>query len=91
MSASANFVTSGQLRYLRACMVCSVVMTYSVSSLPRLYENPPARADIKTKETRKRRREKGARNRNCAGVTGNEFVLMERKRQRFRDEGCPNC
>lgn len=24
-------------------------------------------------------------------MTGNEFVLMERKRQRFRDEGCPNC
>lgn len=32
MSASANFVTPGQQRYLRACMVCSIVMTYSVSS-----------------------------------------------------------
>lgn len=33
MSSSANFVAPGQQRYLRACMVCSVVMTYSVSSL----------------------------------------------------------
>lgn len=31
MSQSANFVAPGQARYLRACMVCSVVMTYSVS------------------------------------------------------------
>jgi hypothetical protein len=33
MSASANFVTTGQQRYLRACMVCSIVMTYSVGAL----------------------------------------------------------
>jgi transcription elongation factor SPT4 len=26
----SNFVTPGQQRYLRACMVCSIVMTYSV-------------------------------------------------------------
>ncbi|KHN94642.1 Transcription initiation Spt4-like protein [Metarhizium album ARSEF 1941] len=28
----SNFVTPGQQRYLRACMVCSIVMTYSVRS-----------------------------------------------------------
>jgi len=28
---SANFVAPGQQRYLRACMVCSIVMTYAVS------------------------------------------------------------
>ncbi|KAL2889519.1 Transcription elongation factor spt4 [Ceratocystis lukuohia] len=26
---SINFVTPGQQRYLRACMVCSIVMTYA--------------------------------------------------------------
>ncbi|KAK7409690.1 transcription elongation factor spt4 [Neonectria punicea] len=29
MSTSANFVTPGQQRHLRACMVCSIVMTYT--------------------------------------------------------------
>lgn len=33
MSTSANFVAPGQQRYLRACMVCSIVMTYSVRPL----------------------------------------------------------
>jgi transcription elongation factor SPT4 len=28
---SENFVAPGQHRYLRACMVCSIVMTYAVS------------------------------------------------------------
>ena len=31
---SANFVAPGQQRYLRACMVCSIVMTYAVSITP---------------------------------------------------------
>ncbi len=31
---SANFVAPGQQRYLRACMVCSIVMTYAVSIIP---------------------------------------------------------
>ncbi|KAI9158756.1 putative Transcription elongation factor SPT4 [Paramyrothecium foliicola] len=30
MSSSANFVPPSHQRYLRACMVCSIVMTYSV-------------------------------------------------------------
>lgn len=34
MSSSANFVAPGQQRYLRACMVCSIVMTYSVRGIP---------------------------------------------------------
>ncbi|KFA60929.1 hypothetical protein S40285_05778 [Stachybotrys chlorohalonatus IBT 40285] len=29
MSTSANFVPPSHQRYLRACMVCSIVMTYS--------------------------------------------------------------
>lgn len=29
--SSTNFVSPGQQRYLRACMVCSIVMTYNVS------------------------------------------------------------
>lgn len=29
-TAMSNFVTPGQQRYLRACMVCSIVMTYAV-------------------------------------------------------------
>ena len=31
---SANFVAPGQQRYLRACMVCSIVMTYAVRQPP---------------------------------------------------------
>lgn len=27
---SENYVAPGQQRYLRACMVCSIVMTYAV-------------------------------------------------------------
>jgi hypothetical protein len=30
---SENFVAPGQQRYLRACMVCSIVMTSAVSDL----------------------------------------------------------
>lgn len=30
-TAMSSFVTPGQQRYMRACMVCSIVMTYSVS------------------------------------------------------------
>lgn len=29
-----NFVAPGQQRYLRACMVCSIVMTQTVSLAP---------------------------------------------------------
>lgn len=29
-----NFVAPGQQRYLRACMVCSIVMTQTVSPAP---------------------------------------------------------
>ena len=28
---SENYVAPGQQRYLRACMVCSIVMTFAVS------------------------------------------------------------
>jgi hypothetical protein len=31
-----SFVTPGQQRYMRACMVCSIVMTFSV----RFFRNP---------------------------------------------------
>jgi transcription elongation factor SPT4 len=31
---SENFVAPGQQRYLRACMVCSIVMTFAVRPLP---------------------------------------------------------
>lgn len=33
---TSNYVSSGQQRYLRACMVCSIVMTYSVRREPAL-------------------------------------------------------
>lgn len=35
--STSNFAAPGQQRYLRACMVCSIVMTYSVRlASPRL-------------------------------------------------------
>ncbi|KJZ75571.1 Transcription elongation factor spt-4 [Hirsutella minnesotensis 3608] len=37
--SSSNFITPGQQRYMRACMVCSIVMTYSV----RLFSPLPLR------------------------------------------------
>jgi transcription elongation factor SPT4 len=56
---SENYVAPGQQRYLRACMVCSIVMTFGVS-LDSLSSSSPQAV--------------------CLPI-----------RQRFRDEGCPNC
>lgn len=56
MSASANFVPSGSQRYLRACMVCSVVMTYTVSFPPLFYGDPCAARQIQKRKKKKKTR-----------------------------------
>lgn len=44
----SSFAAPGQQRYLRACMVCSIVMTYSVRTLPFLTRCPidPSLTDL---------------------------------------------
>jgi transcription elongation factor SPT4 len=56
---SENFVAPGQQRYLRACMVCSIVMTYavSVSSFP-----SPSTASTHTHTLNQRFRDEGCPN-----------------------------
>ena len=79
MDKANNVITPGQMRYLRACMVCSIVQTASVRlGFIEKEKEPCGNRWKKWEELGRGRREM-------------HFTDTFLKKQRFRDQGCPNC